>query len=359
MRTGGFEDMVQRLAGTYHLTVKDGGGGSGPSDHDSFYTKNIPVMFFFTGLHKQYHQPTDDANLINSEGAMRIARLAADCIDEIDANSQRPQFKADTRTFTLDIQDGFDHEVAPDKAAGGPNRARFRLGLTLKRGQDSGAVVESVVKDSPADQAGIKDNDRITKVGESPVRTARDLISSLRQLNKGEKTKILVERNGVSVELEVTGRQEPPPAKQPFGETGESLIAMAKHLQETPAKPDANRTISWTFDDQSLSVVFRSDNAEDAKEFLDQTVKFIEGVPDHRGFDVKCNINMGFASVPATATEISIKLKKQTAVPDLGKKDASPGDTAKSKDDTGEKTKPQDKPKPDRKPRAGRRRQAA
>lgn len=96
-KTGGFQDMIRKLAETHGLSLKDGGGGRGPSDHTSFYNKDIPVMFFFTGLHKEYHQPTDDVPLVNFDGAMKIARFVTDVIDEIDAADSPPAFARDNR----------------------------------------------------------------------------------------------------------------------------------------------------------------------------------------------------------------------------------------------------------------------
>ena len=105
MRTGNFEELARKLAAKYDIDIQDGGGGRGPSDHTHFYRKDVPVMFFFTGIHPQYHRPQDDTPLINEEGSMRIARLATDIIREIDGNSQMPEFVPDTRRTRISRQD--------------------------------------------------------------------------------------------------------------------------------------------------------------------------------------------------------------------------------------------------------------
>ncbi len=127
MRTGGFEAMVKALAASHGLNVKDGGGGRGPSDHTSFYNADIPVMFFFTGLHKQYHQPDDDTPLLNVDGAIRVARFAADVVDEIDAAAEMPTFNQDRRPPRMGRQDDDADDqtsIAEDKVAAAHDRAK-------------------------------------------------------------------------------------------------------------------------------------------------------------------------------------------------------------------------------------------
>jgi hypothetical protein len=367
LRTGGFEEMVQRHAETYSLKIKDGGGGSGPSDHNGFYSKNIPVMFFFTGLHRQYHEPTDDTELINSQGAARIARLAADCIDEIDARPERPQFTADARGFTLDVQDGENgdgHEGGHgehDQMGSRRGRGRLRLGLMLKPGADSGAVVERVIKDSPADKAGIKDNDRIVKVGGSSIKTGRDLFSSLRGLGKSGKAQVVVERDGASVTVEVQLGEPGKPAEpeQPFGEPGKALIALAQRFQDASDKGREKRAVSWKADAESITITMRLDNRARIADFLEQAADVMDQFPKDEKLTVTFAGKAEFSSEKGLTTEFSVTLKKRQAAPDAGEKDSPSGDAAKSKDDTGEKAKTPDKPKQERRPRSGRHRQAA
>lgn len=128
MRTGdGFEDMVKRLSKPYGFKISDGGGGRGPSDHTSFYEKNIPVLFFFTGLHKEYHQPEDDVHLVNIEGGVRITQLVADCIDEIDARTERVAFNRDTSRARI-FDQRRDRDEEPRAIARGPDAPRAATG---------------------------------------------------------------------------------------------------------------------------------------------------------------------------------------------------------------------------------------
>ena len=74
----GFMDILRPLFDASGLPITPQGGGSGPSDHASFNAKGIPVLFFHTGLHGEYHAPSDEAWTINHEGAVATANLAAE-----------------------------------------------------------------------------------------------------------------------------------------------------------------------------------------------------------------------------------------------------------------------------------------
>lgn len=203
MRTGGFEETILELGEAYGLEIKDGGGGSGPSDHTSFYRKDIPVLFFFTGLHKQYHRPEDDTHLINVEGAMRIARLAADVIDDIDERAEPPVFEKDTRRARIARQD----EEKDKKAEAGDGRVSedrgegVRLGILPEADGGSGVLVARVMEGSAAERAGMKTGDRILWIGKGRIEGIEDAIRSLRRFKKGDETLVVVERDGKKLDL--------------------------------------------------------------------------------------------------------------------------------------------------------------
>ena len=77
----GLSDLVQQFSEGEDLNVKLSSEGYGPSDHTSFYVENIPVLFFFTGVHEDYHTPEDDVEKINillrdNHLSMRLSRNA-------------------------------------------------------------------------------------------------------------------------------------------------------------------------------------------------------------------------------------------------------------------------------------------
>jgi hypothetical protein len=78
-----WEPLLKKLE-TPALVIKTDSSGTGPSDHTSFYLKNIPVLHFFTGSHSDYHKPSDDSEKINYEGEAEVLKLIAKVIENLD-----------------------------------------------------------------------------------------------------------------------------------------------------------------------------------------------------------------------------------------------------------------------------------
>lgn len=221
MGTGvGFKDLVDKFAEKYDLTIHNGGGGRGPSDHSSFYGADIPVLFFFTGMHPQYHAPDDDVELINAEGACRVTHLVADLLDEIADADDRPEFKKDSTRFSPERQkDGSPrdegrktdakkpakaeqksvHDNAPndDSDDSRPAMPRVRLGIAPGNYGDAegkGLPIEYVVEGGPAERAGLRDKDRIIKIGDREVTDISTYMSALARFKPGDKVKVVVLR---------------------------------------------------------------------------------------------------------------------------------------------------------------------
>ncbi|MBX3467012.1 MAG: M20/M25/M40 family metallo-hydrolase [Planctomycetes bacterium] len=181
----GFRALAERAVATQKLRATYDPSGYGPSDHASFYAAKVPVLFFFTGLHEDYHRPGDDAEKIDAEGAARVARAAFHCIDGIAEADERPGYV----------------EV-PRQARGG--RGGPRLGVVLDRAQAGGGVkVERVAEGGPAARAGLRAGDVIVRLGEVDIDTAADLTGALRQQKVGEPVTVVVLREGERVTLEV------------------------------------------------------------------------------------------------------------------------------------------------------------
>ena len=89
----GFKPMVDALATNFELKVKTNPGGKAPSDNTSFYNKNIPVLFFYTGKHDDYHKPTDDWQRIDTAEIQSVTRLAYLSADRIANGAERPEFR--------------------------------------------------------------------------------------------------------------------------------------------------------------------------------------------------------------------------------------------------------------------------
>lgn len=165
---------------TKSLTVKFDSSGIGPSDHTSFYLKNIPVLFFFSGTHPDYHKPTDDAGKINLTGELRIIQYIYDVISETNKTGKLSFLKtrdqglyAPTFTVTLGIM--------PDYTFQGP-----------------GLRVDAVLDNKTAARAGILAGDVITKLGDYPVTDMNTYMTALSRFKKGDATRVSIRRGADS-----------------------------------------------------------------------------------------------------------------------------------------------------------------
>ena len=171
------------------LTVEASRGGTGPSDHASFFAGGMPVLFFFTGLHDDYHRPEDEAWTVDPEGGLRIVELADSVIRDIATREQNLTF------------------VSTD--ASGPIRrtgAKVRLGIMPAYGADldTGVLVSSVTAGTSAAQAGLQSDDVLLTWDGTELKGGRDLMAALRKHAAGDKAKLTIRRNGVVKTVSVT-----------------------------------------------------------------------------------------------------------------------------------------------------------
>lgn len=170
-------------------------GGSGPSDHASFYAANIPVLFFFTGLHPNYHRPADVASLINFEGAAQVADLAF-----------RVAFDAATRTepFVFTSTNAAGAAQAPGAGPGmRGTRVRFGIAPGDYSGDEKGVLVGEVLPETPAARAGIRKDDLITRWNDTPVTSVEDWMPLLAAASPGDVVKVTVLRDKQPMVIDV------------------------------------------------------------------------------------------------------------------------------------------------------------
>ncbi|WP_276479588.1 M20/M25/M40 family metallo-hydrolase [Paraflavitalea pollutisoli] len=168
------------------LTLKYDSSGTGPSDHTSFYRKDIPVLFFFTGLHTDYHRPSDDADKINYAGEWQIIKL----IDEIvaAANAQGKLAFTKTREVQTNTSTRFSVTmgIMPDYTFTG-----------------AGVRVDGVSDNRPAQKAGIKIGDVILQLGDFSTSSMEGYMQALSKFKKGDKARVKYKRGEESLETEV------------------------------------------------------------------------------------------------------------------------------------------------------------
>ena len=175
----------------YHLTGKKklyendlafrfDSSGTGPSDHTSFYLKNIPVLFYFTGLHQDYHKPTDDFDKINYTGEMNVVKHILSLIETEDRQKTKLVF-----TKTREVQTS--------------TSARFSVTMGIMPDYTFSGVgvrVDGVSDDKPAQKAGLKTGDVIVSIGEYKTNSLESYMQALGKFKKGDRTTVTYLRNG-------------------------------------------------------------------------------------------------------------------------------------------------------------------
>ena len=185
-----FESLLDQLSAPYGLELRKVSGGSGPSDHISFYTRRIPVLHFFTGLHADYHRPTDTADKLNIPGMRRIAQLVADVVEVLATAAEVPEYVATTGGATI-------------PSVGGGNRPFLGTVPDHER-QVEGYAISGVVPGGPAEKAGLRAGDVIVQFDGQLIRSLADIEAALRKHKPGDKVRLVARRNGQQVEVEVT-----------------------------------------------------------------------------------------------------------------------------------------------------------
>lgn len=161
--------------------------GFGPSDHSSFYAQKIPVLFFFTGTHADYHKPTDTAEKINYAGLTKITNYVGDIAKVIDQNPARPTYK-----------------VAQSSNQGGRAQFNVTIGVVPGYGEtNDGMLLDGVRDGSPAAIAGIKAGDKIVKFAGREIRNVQDYTFVLGELKADTEYEIVVKRGAETLTLKV------------------------------------------------------------------------------------------------------------------------------------------------------------
>jgi Zn-dependent M28 family amino/carboxypeptidase len=168
--------------------------GSGPSDHASFYAANVPVLFLFSGMHPDYHRPTDTPEKINYEGAAKIADMAKRI--GIDAALRPEPFK-----FT---SSGGTGAMSNDQPAAGRGRVRFGIAPGDYAGDEKGVLVGEVLPDTPAAKAGLKKGDLMVRWNDSRVASVEEWMPYFSAGKPGDVVKVTVMRDGKEMDISVT-----------------------------------------------------------------------------------------------------------------------------------------------------------
>ncbi len=169
--------------------LKASGDGYGPSDHASFYAAGLPVVHVFTDLHEDYHRASDDIHRISQDGLLRVADFTATIVEAL-ANR------------TADLT--FVEAPRPSSGVGSSQSSGYGAYLGSipdMTGGTQGVRLTGVSKDSPADKAGMRGDDVITRIGRYEVANLRDMSAALKSYKP--------EMKSISWSCEVESSTEP------------------------------------------------------------------------------------------------------------------------------------------------------
>jgi hypothetical protein len=186
-----FREVLEAANRDLGLEFRFGGDGYGPSDHTPFYSKDRPVLFFFTGPHEDYHRPSDIPDKINAPGLARVVRLVGGVLRRVADGENVVTFARAERS-------------SPPRARGTGAGYGPYFGIVPEFGQpDEGVKLGGVRAGSPAEKAGLQSGDLLLRFDGKPVRNLEDFVFVLRGKRAGDRVEI-VYRRGTEVRMTST-----------------------------------------------------------------------------------------------------------------------------------------------------------
>lgn len=180
-----FGEIVQKNKPAGFAITLDS-SGVGPTDHTSFYLKNIPVLNFFTGTHTDYHKPSDDEYKINYTGETKIVNYIFRLVNAVSNTDSIPFTKTKTTTG----------KTAP--------KYKVTLGIMPDyKDYGDGLHIEAVIDGRPAQKAGLKEGDILTKIGDCTIKEVYGYMECLSKIVSGESKKVTFIRNGIEQSIMV------------------------------------------------------------------------------------------------------------------------------------------------------------
>lgn len=188
-----FDRMIDAMSHRYSLKISKQIEGLGPSDHQPFYEQKVPVLHLFTGLHNDYHRPSDDFDKINTVGMATITDMVYQLGLDLTKTPERPKYLAVKGRANIRI----------------PIERKAKLGIRMSL-NDAGSAVEiaSVTSGSPAENAGLQSGDWILSVDGDRVTNPEKVSERLAKKSEGEQVTLRIQRG--QQQLDVEAKLGPP-----------------------------------------------------------------------------------------------------------------------------------------------------
>ena len=179
-------DGILKSNNPKYLKMKFDSSGTGPSDHSSFYRKDLPVLFLFTGLHTDYHKPSDDADKINYNGELLILQYLNKVLETAAGKGKLAFTKTREQQTGTSTRWAVSLGIMPDYTFSG-----------------TGIRVDGVSDDRPAKKAGIQTGDIILQLGDFNTSSMENYMQALSKFKKGDKAKVKAKRGEGLLEVDV------------------------------------------------------------------------------------------------------------------------------------------------------------
>ncbi|MBA4064075.1 MAG: aminopeptidase [Isosphaera sp.] len=190
----GFNDLVDRAAKSADFRLNKLAAGTGPSDHDSFYRKKVPVLFLYTGTHGEYHRPTDVPEKINVPGMKKVTDFVQVLLDDL-TTRDKPKYQA--------TRDPWSDPTDPRASTARPAGPRLGIRPGNYEDPDGGVLVEGVSPGGAAEKGGVKDGDVIVEIGGKPVKNIGGYMTAMGGQKAGTAVEVVVLRKGQKVTLKL------------------------------------------------------------------------------------------------------------------------------------------------------------
>jgi hypothetical protein len=191
-----FPALLDSLNWYQGFDLRKQGDGLGPSDQSSFYLAGRPVLHLFTDLHEDYHRTTDDWQKINFEGIARVVDFTAGLASALGGRTAPLTF--------VNAPQPTSHATADTNAAVTSGYGAYLGSIPDMTSSEGGVKLMGVRKDSPADKAGLRAGDVITRIGKSDIADLQAMTNALRSFAPGDATEIAVQRGDSTLTVHVT-----------------------------------------------------------------------------------------------------------------------------------------------------------